>query len=267
MKLHTETIGNGPDLVMLHGWGLHGGLFDGIAESLAGAYRVTRIDLPGHGRSRDSVLPGDVNAWAGAVLEVVPPRAVWLGWSLGGLVAQAAALCAPQRLRGLLLVNTTPRFVAAPDWPPAQAPEVLARFVDELHTDYRATVQQFLALQVPAGAPGRGLLRELRRRVFAHGEPHPVGLAAGVAILRDTDLRARLPEIRMPACVIAGRLDRLTPPQAGRWLAGRLPAGEFHCFARAAHAPFLSHPVAFAARARQFLEALDDEPGNRHATG
>lgn len=252
-RLYTEITGTGPDLVLLHGWGLHGGLFDELAEALADGHRVTRIDLPGHGRSRAARVPGTAEQWARAVLAAAPEQAVWLGWSLGGLVAQAAALAAPERVRALVLCNSTPRFVAAPDWDCAQPAAVLARFAAELGADYRATVQQFLALQVQPGAPGRGLLRELRARVFAHGEPDPAGLAAGVEILEKTDLRSRLAGIRQPACVIGGRLDRLTPPAAGRHLAAAMPRGEYHEFARAAHAPFLSHRQEFVATLRGFL--------------
>ncbi|NNG13616.1 MAG: alpha/beta fold hydrolase, partial [Gammaproteobacteria bacterium] len=51
MKLYSETIGHGPDLVLLHGWGAHSGVWAGMREALAENFSVTCIDLPGHGRS------------------------------------------------------------------------------------------------------------------------------------------------------------------------------------------------------------------------
>ncbi|HEY0722138.1 MAG TPA: alpha/beta fold hydrolase, partial [Gammaproteobacteria bacterium] len=49
--LHIEVRGTGPDLVLLHGWGLHGGLFRSLADRLAPHFRLHLVDLPGHGRS------------------------------------------------------------------------------------------------------------------------------------------------------------------------------------------------------------------------
>ncbi|MGB5605365.1 MAG: alpha/beta fold hydrolase, partial [Gammaproteobacteria bacterium] len=102
MKLYTQTSGAGPDLLLVHGWGLHSGIWDGLAPLLEPHYRVTRMDLPGHGRS----------AWQGqaslddmtdAVLSTAPATAVWLGWSLGGLLAARAAQRAPARVTALVL--------------------------------------------------------------------------------------------------------------------------------------------------------------------
>ncbi|HRA24442.1 MAG TPA: alpha/beta fold hydrolase, partial [Usitatibacteraceae bacterium] len=51
MALHVELAGQGPDLVLLHGWGLHGGVWQGLARELAPAFRLHLVDLPGHGHS------------------------------------------------------------------------------------------------------------------------------------------------------------------------------------------------------------------------
>lgn len=262
MDLYKETTGIGPEIVLLHGWGLHGGVFETVANTLADHYRVTRIDLPGHGRSRDVLSDGGpdggLDAWTAAVAAVAPSRAVWLGWSLGGMLALRLAQNLPDRVRGLLLCCTTPKFVAAPDWPQAQQAATLARFAADLQHDYRATVQQFLALQVQGDDCARAVLRDLRARVFAHGQPHPTGLASGLAILRDADLRAALPAIRTPTRVIMGQHDRLTPPAAGQYLAATLARADCHVIPRAAHAPFLSHPDEFLQHTRTFLEQHHD---------
>ena len=79
------------DLVLLHGWGMNSAVWSGFTRRLAERWRLTLIDLPGHGASPyrgETVL----QQWADACLESAPQRAVWLGWSLGGLVALEAAL-------------------------------------------------------------------------------------------------------------------------------------------------------------------------------
>jgi pimeloyl-[acyl-carrier protein] methyl ester esterase len=254
MTLAAETAGRGPPLVMLHGWGLHSGVWAGVLPLLQARFRVTRVDLPGHGASRDSTGPFDVGAIAAAVAAVAPPRAAWLGWSLGGQVALAAAADCAQRIERLVLVATTPRFVTAPDWPCAMAADVLAEFAAALAADYRKAVDSFLALQLRGDRRATELLRELRAAVFARGEPSPEALAAGLDLLAKTDLRRDLHAVAVPALVLSGRRDRLTPPEAGRRLAAALPRGQYDCFAAAAHAPFLTDPGAFAARVSAFLE-------------
>jgi pimeloyl-[acyl-carrier protein] methyl ester esterase len=254
MKLHTRQIGSGPPLVLLHGWGLNSGIWNGTVPALAERYRCIAIDLPGHG---DSPLPtGGLEAWADACRAAAPVGATWLGWSLGGMVALAAALQAPEDVAGLLLVSTTPRFVTAPDWPHAVAPNTLARFAAELASDWRGTVEDFLTLQTLGGAAGMKVLRKLRRQVFSGATPDPAGLAAGLRILETIDLRARLPENDLPAKVMSGERDRLTPPTAGRALAEALDA-DYQSIPRSAHAPFLAAPEQFtdwivgAARGRE----------------
>ena len=106
--LHVEVRGQGANLCMLHGWGLHGGVWTSTRRRLHGRRRVTCIDLPGHGRSPE--LRADLDLWAKAALHAAPPRATWLGWSLGGMVAMRAAQIEPHRITRLILVCTTPRF-------------------------------------------------------------------------------------------------------------------------------------------------------------
>jgi pimeloyl-[acyl-carrier protein] methyl ester esterase len=90
LKLHTETTGTGPELVLIHGWGLHGGIWEPLLPLLAPHFRVTVVDLPGHGNSEWQDSEG-LPAFADAVLASVPQQAAWLGWSLGGLACQCAA--------------------------------------------------------------------------------------------------------------------------------------------------------------------------------
>lgn len=254
MKLHAQTAGHGPPLVMLHGWGLHSGIWSSVLARLRQRFRITCVDLPGHGESRGWTGDFDLETAAAAVLEVVPQRAAWLGWSLGGQVTLAAACAHRERVARMVLVATTPRFVTGPGWPCGIAPEVLAGFSAALDTDYRKTVNDFLTLQVRGDTQAASLLRQLRETVFERGVPEGQALRAGLAILAETDLRPVLHRLFQPALVFAGRRDRLTPPEAGRRLASALPAGRFHLSPSSAHAPFLSHPGEFVEHVAQFLE-------------
>jgi len=265
MMLWHERQGSGPDLVLVHGWGLHGGIWGELPARLAKHFRVTTLDLPGHGRSREVNGDLSLDAFTDRVAELCPGAAVWLGWSLGGLIALNAARRHPQKAAKLVLVGATPRFVQAPDWLHAMPAGMFADFADSLGRDYRATLLRFLSLQVGGNETARLQLKQLRAEMFAHGEPQPEALAAGLAILEQTDLRASLAEIRVPVLVVHGSHDRLAPPAAGEYLAAHLPQARLLQFEGAGHAPFLSHAEMFADAVCAVASATLARPGAAEA--
>lgn len=250
--LHIETTGQGQPLVMLHGWGLHGGVFASVLPQLAESFELHCVDLPGFGRSN---YPGEtltVTSLAKMVCEAVPENAVWLAWSMGGLVALQAALHrAP--IKKLILVASTPRFVTDDDWSHAVEAEVLDKFSDELGKDYRATLQRFLALQCRGSEKARDELRKLKDTVFAHGEPSAEALADGLKILRETDLRGELSRLKQPVCFIQGERDTLIPVSAAEEAAHRIADAHVVIIEGAGHAPFISHPERFVKEVEQFI--------------
>lgn len=254
--LHTETTGRGPDIFLIHGWALHGNVWDSLVSELARGWRVTRVDLPGHGRSRALPMPASLPELASLVVHAAPQSAVWLGWSLGGLVALQAALDFPQRVRALILTGSTPRFVTAPDWNCAMLPQQLAEFRSELARDHRGTMRRFLALQVHGDEHARASLRQLSASLSACAQPDARSLAAGLDILRTSDLRADMARLTQATLVVTGTHDRLVPPAAGAWLAETISGARLRSLPKAAHAPFLSHPREFVVALQDFLTPL-----------
>lgn len=252
MKLHVETSGCGPALVLLHGWGMHSGIWAPLLPELARRYRVSCIDLPGHGHSPAPVGAVGLEEMAAAVAAGAPPGAAWLGWSLGGQLALAAAL-AGHDISRLVLVASTPRFVTAADWPCGMAAATLAGFAASLEQDHRKTLRDFLALQLRGDRRAATLLNMLRGILEERGPPAPAALRAGLAILAGTDLRARLASLRQPALVVTGERDRLVPAEAGRRLCAALPRGSLLALPGAAHAPFLTHADDFLAAVAGFV--------------
>ncbi|MGC3981209.1 MAG: pimeloyl-ACP methyl ester esterase BioH [Steroidobacteraceae bacterium] len=248
-----STQGHGPDLVLLHGWAMHSGVFDELIPDLIKDFRVHCIDLPGHGQSDYNGEMDSLLHVCEAVQPYTPPQAVVLGWSLGGQVAlQLAQL---MQLRALVLVSTTPKFVSDATWSYGMRPEVFAQFFARLQQNLNATVQDFLSLQVRGDVHAAETLASLKAGLLRY-PPQPEALHAGLGILRDVDLRANLPAIEVPALVVAGEYDRIAHPDAAQFLATQLPQAHYQLCKRAGHAPFISHRDSFLQQLRSFLTSL-----------
>ncbi len=263
-QLYVEVNGSGPDLVLLHGWGLNVRVWDGLVEELRDRFRMIAVDLPGHGRS--PWTPGRntpaEQAWLlHSTLAPISNRYSLLGWSLGGQIALDLAAAMPARVDKLVLVATTPRFTVAPDWPYGMKADAIAKMATQLRENYRQTVRDFLDLQVRGSLEGASVIEQLRNALFVHGEAKPEALEAGLGTLAISDLRPTLPHVRTRTLVIAGQNDRITAPAASRALAEALPDAQYVEMRRAAHTPFLSHRKEFAAILERFLLAAAQEAG------
>jgi pimeloyl-ACP methyl ester esterase len=178
-----------------------------------------------------------------------------LGWSLGGQIALDLAAAMPARIDKLVLVATTPRFTAAPDWPCGMKADVITKMATQLRDDYQQTVRDFLDLQVRGSIEGTSVIEQLRNALFVHGQAKPEALEAGLSTLATSDLRPTLPHVRTPTLVMAGQNDRITAPAASRALAEALSNARYVEMRRAAHTPFLSHRKEFAVALERFLRA------------
>lgn len=239
---HTEGEGN-CHLVLLHGWGLNAQVWDCITPELRSHFTLHLVDLPGFGRSSgfSAMSLSDMAQW---VLAQAPEKAIWLGWSLGGLVASQVALTHPERVQALVTVASSPCFSAQGDWPGIK-PEVLSGFQQQLSLDFQRTVERFLALQTMGTENARQDARKLKSAVLALPMPTEAVLNGGLEILKTVDLREPLSGLKMPFLRLYGRLDGLVPRKIIPLLDAQWPASQSVVFDKAAHAPFISHHEAF----------------------
>jgi pimeloyl-[acyl-carrier protein] methyl ester esterase len=252
-NLHIRTEGRGDrHLVLLHGWAMHGGVFTPLVEALRDRCTLHVVDLPGHGRSRDSAVSLQPADCVRAIAAHMPP-AIWLGWSLGGLYALQAALDLPDQVPGLVMLCASPRFVRGEDWPHAVSPEIMQDFARDLATDYTGTLERFLALEALGSDCAQADLRELRADTFSKHPPEVRALVEGLNVLEHVDLRARLPTLTRPSAWIAGRRDRLIPWQAMQWSAAQCN-GAFTRIDGGGHAPFIGHAAEVLAALQPLLE-------------
>jgi pimeloyl-[acyl-carrier protein] methyl ester esterase len=216
-----------------------------LLEHLPDDWVIHNLPLPGYAGTH-AVRPYELDSLADALAPRLPEHALLVGWSLGGLVALSIARRQPEKLRGLVLIGATPCFVSRPGWPHAVAQAVFAEFAQDLAQDYADTLRRFLALQAQGSASVRTVLKLLRERLLAQPRPQDAVLEAGLAILRDADLRGSLTYLAVPLTLVHGSGDRLAPLAAARWLAQRVHGARLREIAGAGHAPFLSHPAEVA---------------------
>ena len=239
-----QTRGEGNcHLVLLHGWGLNAEVWHCISEELSSHFTLHLVDLPGFGRSQGFGAMA-LEEMAERVLQQAPENAIWLGWSLGGLVASQVALTHPERVQALVTVASSPCFSARDAWPGIK-PDVLAGFQQQLSEDFQRTVERFLALQTMGTETARQDARALKKTVLALPMPPVDVLNGGLEILKTVDLRESLTSLTLPFLRLYGYLDGLVPRKVVPLLDALWPESESLIFARAAHAPFISHPDAF----------------------
>ncbi len=249
-QIFTHVEGQGRPVVVLHGWGMNQQVWQPVRARLNARARVSWIDLPGHGHSHAMPL-GDLAQVVAQVAPHIPAGAIVIGWSLGGLVAQALAQQLGSRISALLLVASTPRFVLGADWAHALPDETLTYFADNLQKDYDAAVKRFFALQFMGVRSDPKALNALRAQVLAY----PASLQAldeGLHILRSADFTGQM--VTQPTLWVLGRLDKLIPVSLAEGLTA-LGQTRVEIIQQAAHVPFVTHPDEFM----QLVEAFLDE--------
>jgi pimeloyl-[acyl-carrier protein] methyl ester esterase len=241
--LHWKITGQGTDLVLLHGWGMNGAVWNQAVELLQAHHRVHVVDLPGYGHSAH--CHGETLAdIAHQLTKSAPKNAVWLGWSLGGLVATYMALYHPDYVSKLITVASSPKFAAESPWRGIQ-PQVLSAFQQQLVDDFPVTIERFMALQAMGSPTARQDVKLLKQAVLSRPAPNPKSLLAGLSMLAQEDLRLNLAQIAIPFLRLYGRLDGLVPVKVASDIDSLASASHRHIFAQSSHAPFITETEQF----------------------
>lgn len=232
------------DLVLLPGWAMPPAVFSPLLPLLE--KRGWRVHLPA------LPLADNLSAMADAVLAGAPARAVWLGWSLGGMVAAQAACAQPARVDALVTVATNLRFIAADDWPAAMPSNEFHGFSAEVAADPATALARFNALVARGGAAARADQRRLRALCAADGQD-PRHLRLTLRVLAEADLRAGASALSCASLWLYGEQDALVPAAIAGEITRRVPRATTRILPGASHIPFLSAPETVADALATFL--------------
>lgn len=246
-------------MALIHGWAMHSGIWGPLLPPLQQQASLQLLELPGHGRQ--PMLQGGytLSSLADALAEQLQPGSIVLGWSLGAMTAMQMACTYPQKVRALILLSATPRFVNTEgDWSHGVGVEVLQGFVAELERGVERTLNRFLSLQLGNNSSAEQL-RELRQLVKSRPVPTAEVLQAGLDVLATADLRTAVDQLQLPVLLVHGARDRLMPLAAARWLVQRLPVSELTIIDKAGHAPFLSHSAEVVSAISAFVQQQQED--------
>jgi len=224
------------ELVLLHGWGTHPGIWQDLADRLAADFSVRMPEL-----ASEEALPSMADV-VDRLAAASPRRCMVAGWSLGGQLALAWAQRHPQQIERIVLLASTPRFVAAPDWPEGLAAAIFAEFTVQLETDPAGTLKRFRLLQASGDTQARAVARRLEAVADLQRAPEPEVLERTLGWLGSNDLRDTLPAVAQPVLLLHGTEDRLVNPAASAYMLKQMADARMKLISGAAHAPFISQP-------------------------
>jgi 3-oxoadipate enol-lactonase len=257
LACQVDGPAHAPVLVLLHALATHSEIWRPQLAAWSTAFRVVRIDLPGHGASPPPAGTMELAAYAAQVGHVLDAlaieRATLVGLSLGGMVAQAMALQQPQRVQALVLAHTSARTEPA-------VREVWQRRLEQferhgLQQQVEPTLERWFTRTFAAACPlTMGWVAAQIRTTSADG------YATAVRAIQALDHLDRLAEIRAPALVIAGDCDAAVPPPMAAALAARLRRAELLVIDDAGHLGNVQQPLRFTEAVGRFVQQAVNAP-------
>jgi 3-oxoadipate enol-lactonase len=250
MTIAFHRQGGGPAVLLIHGVGGDARNWDPIAARLARRFDVIAMDLRGHGGSPPITAPLDAHALAADALEVLDSTGVTtsrvVGFSLGGVVAQALALDRPERVAKLAVLGTV--CGRSPD----ERERARAR-IDFLRTNGLAALADANRERWFTDAFRRDHADVVERRVAQVKACDPASYREAFTVFCTADFAERLGEMPMPTLVVTGEHDVAATPRMARLMAERLPNAQVHVLPGLRHSLLLEAPDQVGALLDAFL--------------
>jgi len=257
VTLYLEDEGSGTPVVFVHGVMMSGRFFQRQVPYFSQFSRVIVPDLRGHGQSEKVLSGHTVGNYASDLKELFAAlhveRPVLVGWSMGAMVVyEYLKQCGQDGVAGIVIVDQPPSDFA---WEGYEfgvlTAQALGEMVETLQMDQHAVAEEFAGLMQhnPAPETTAWMIEEITRV--------PAAVASTILVNQTIrDYRPFLPEIHVPTLVLFGRDNKLTPPEAGAYIASQIAGANFQVFEESSHCPFYEEADAFNETVRAFIERV-----------
>jgi pimeloyl-[acyl-carrier protein] methyl ester esterase len=231
--LYSKSYGLGENLVFLHGWGFNSDVFINLTNKYKDQYRITLIDLPGHGRSDN--VNGDIDDWRDEIIKILPKNPILVGWSLGGLFAIKIADKIP--IKKIILIASTPKFVKSNEWEYGIKKSDFLNFSNAMKNNLSKQLKRFVSLQTKNKEQIK-IINNLINKYPANIQ----ALEQGIDFLLNSNLISEFEKIKIPKEVILGANDKLIPIGIKKFYsAQKIPIKILNC----GHIPFIENDFSF----------------------
>ncbi|MCX7123300.1 MAG: alpha/beta fold hydrolase [Gammaproteobacteria bacterium] len=255
MSIFKEIKGMGEDVIVIHGWGCNHLDMHPVVEQLAKHYRVTNIDLPGVGSSDWDLDTDTIYDIAEQVLPDLPERAIYVGWSFGGLVSMAIAARHPECVKRFIGIGTTPKLIAAENWLGFPQPGFAVAFDSVRKHGLKALLTEDYATEFAKISPKPSQFNVLNHFLAQSPEIPQEILFKGIEICDSTDLRKEFAAMQCPIDLIMGEEDVKVLFASATQLQALNPKIKIHNIAEARHMPFWTHPEKFNHILKEILKS------------
>lgn len=239
-----------PSIVLLHGWGFPREVWDGFVPYLTEHFEVVCLNLLGYAGKKTLGEELSLDLMTQHVLKHTPKSAIYLGWSLGGLIAMNIAIYFPKRISALITLSSTPKFIATDNWP-GMSSQLFEAFSNSLKTDVRATLKKFISLQGCGSGSHRYIVSILNKLINISSVDDRI-LQESLAILKKGDLSKKINKIQCPQLYMFGGRDVLISDKVAKKMKMLAPCAHIKVLANAGHGLFLTNPLWCANTIRDF---------------
>ena len=227
------------NIVWIHGFPLNSKVFE--SQRTIHAEHIAH-DLPGFGKQPPAATIKGIGDYASYILRAAPKEAVFAGLSMGGYICLAIARMAPERIRGLILIDTKET---------ADTPEARRTRVETIEKVEKEGIKPVVESMLPKMVLNESLKPKVRQIMESSSKE---GVIAALRAMADRpDSSDLLPRINAPTLIVVGDQDPITPPSDAERMKKAMPNASLVTIANAAHLSHMEKPDEFNNAVEQFL--------------
>ena len=252
--MYIKIVGKGRPIVLIHGWGMSGKIWEEFSKVMKYKNKLYIIDLPGMGKS-EIIKPYKIDNLIDKIHELIPEKVTIIGWSLGGQIAMKYYLKYPKAVNYLVCISSTPCFIKKNGWEFGVSRSFFSKFKNDLLNNWQRTLRKFFLLQTQKDEDIENTLKKLENDFMDEQPPTKEGLEKSLEILEKVDIRKDIKNINIPTLIISGKQDTISDYKASIWMQSKIKKSQIFVFDSAGHIPFINYQRKCFQLIKKFIKA------------